>query len=83
MHKEIILNKKLTQTRGTLMSLKTNFIISVILAEGEVKEFIADFRKIWFIVSHTLVRAIRNKVKNRPSFILGYPSFLWSSAKQK
>lgn len=67
MHNEITLNRKLIQTRGTITKLRINFKIALMFPEGERKEFIADFKKSWFIVSQILVRAIRNKIKTKPS----------------
>lgn len=34
-----------------------------------LREFIADFKKSWFMVSQILVMVIKNKIKIRPSFI--------------
>lgn len=82
MHKERMLNRQPIQTRGVKINLIINCTIFRKLKESDTaKEFIADFKKSWFIVSQALVRAMRNRIKNRPSFT-GLPSFLCCSAKQ-
>jgi hypothetical protein len=73
---EIILNNKLIHILGIKISLRINFTIFRILPEGEVNEFIADFKKSWFTVSQILVKTIRNRVKITPSFIMKQPLFL-------
>ena len=76
-HKDKTLNKKLIHTRGILINSIMNFIIFIILIGlANSSEFIADFKKSWFMVSQILVRAIRKKIKVRPSFILNYLAFL-------
>ena len=70
MQSEITLNKRLIHTLGIKINLKINFAIPRIFPEGAVKELTADFRKSWFMVSQMLVKAIRNRVKNKPSFII-------------
>lgn len=76
-HKDNTPNRKLIHTRGTIISSIMNFIIflTVIGLDNE-REFTADFKKSWFMVSQTLVRNIRKKINIMPSFILGiYPFF--------
>ena len=71
MHNDNTLNKKPIQTRGILTNLIMNCNIFKILAVSEIpKEFIADLRKSWFIVSQMLVRIIKYKIKINPGFIL-------------
>ena len=76
MHKDNTLNRKLIHTRGTIISSIMNFIIflTVIGLDNE-SEFIADFKKSWFMVSQALVRTIRKKINIRPSFILSIQPF--------
>lgn len=70
-HNEMVLNKKLNQTLGTAISLKINDAIDFIFPEGACKEFIADFKKSWFMVSHMLVKDMRNKINARLCFTPG------------
>jgi len=75
--RDSMLKIKLPHIRGTLINSIMNFIIflTVMGLDKEI-EFIADFRKIWFIVSQRLVRTIRKKIKGKPCFILNSPVFL-------
>jgi hypothetical protein len=71
MHKASTLNKKPIQMRLIRINLKIKIIIFLtVTGLDKTKEFMADFRKSWFIVSQILVSTIKNRIKNRPSFIL-------------
>lgn len=82
MHSEIKLKKKLIQTLGINTNLKINFNTSLIFPAGETMEFIADFKKSWFIVSQILVMAISDRIKISPSLIPGHAPFLTRSKRQ-
>lgn len=71
MHSDKILKAKLTHTRGIIINLIINCSILMIFAEMEaLREFIADFKKSWFMVSQILVRSIKSNIRNKPCFII-------------
>jgi hypothetical protein len=70
---EVMLKNRLIHTLGININFNINFAIFRILPDGEGNEFIADFKKSWFMVSQRLVKRIRNKVKTTPSFIIEQP----------
>jgi hypothetical protein len=70
MHKDKMLNKKLTQTAGILSKLTIKRKILTILEESETsRELMADFKNIWLMVSQALVSEIKNRVKNTSWFM--------------
>lgn len=65
-----MLNRKLTHTRGSVINLIMNRItLKMFGGIDALREFIADFKKSWFMVSQILVMTIKNKIKTKPCFI--------------
>lgn len=69
-HNDRMLKAKLNQTRGTVINLIINLnTLKIFGGTDAFREFIADFKKSWFMVSQRLVIKIKNKTGINPCFM--------------
>ena len=69
-HKDTKLKNKPSHSIGVSMILKINLRnLTKCQEKLKLRELIVDFKRVWLIVSQILVRAIKERTKNKLAFI--------------